>query len=162
MQIKYINQNLYFTNINFRSAFLSISNCATMFMTLYMSMFFIENEFSLQTKIASIFILVLLQMQCLILNNKLNLIRSIQQEKELMREYNKSAILLKIGFVLSYGISTMLLVIPKFNFLTAIAFILLYLIYATYEIDNLFKFARIEKFADQQNSSDTLDSIEFQ
>lgn len=156
MQIKYINQNLYFTNINFRGAFLSISNCATMLMTLYMSMFFIENEFSLQTKIASIFILVLLQMQCLTLNNKLNLIRSIQQEKELMFEYNKSAILLKIGFILSYGISTMLLVIPKFNFLTAIAFILLYLIYATYEIDNLFKFAR---FADQQNSSDSIDSL---
>lgn len=156
MQIKYINQNLYFTNINFRGAFLSISNCATMLMTLYMSMFFIENEFSLQTKIASIFILVLLQMQCLTLNNKLNLIRSIQQEKELMFEYNKSAILLKIGFILSYGISTMLLVIPKFNFLTAIAFILLYLIYATYEIDNLFKLAR---FADQQNSSDSIDSL---
>jgi hypothetical protein len=156
MQIKYINQNLYFTNINFRGAFLSISNCATMLMTLYMSMFFIENEFSLQTKIASIFILVLLQMQCLTLNNKLNLIRSIQQEKELMFEYNKSAILLKIGFILSYGISTMLLVIPKFNFLTAIAFILLYLIYATYEIDNLFKFAR---FVDQQNSSDSIDSL---
>ena len=121
-----------------------------------MSMFFIENEFSLQTKIASIFILVLLQMQCLTLNNKLNLIRSIQQEKELMFEYNKSAILLKIGFILSYGISTMLLVIPKFNFLTAIAFILLYLIYATYEIDNLFKFAR---FVDQQNSSDSIDSL---
>lgn len=154
MQIKYINQNLYFTDINFRGAFLSISNCATMLMTLYMSMFFIENDFSLQTKIATIFILILLQMQCLTLNNKLNLIRSLQQEKELMLEYNKSAILLKIGFILSYGISTMLLVIPKFNFLTAIAFILLYLIYATYEIDNLFKFTR---FTDSQDSSDSLE-----
>ena len=93
-------------------------------------------------------------MQCLTLNNKLNLIRSIQQEKELMREYNKSAILLKIGFILSYGISTILLVIPKFNFLTAIAFILLYLIYATYEIDNLFKFTR---FTDSQDSPDSLE-----
>ena len=139
-----VNQNLYITNINLRSAFFSISNSATLFCSAAMiySLFPSESEkeiissvasLSIQEKIATIIMISLFQFICLNLNNKLNMIRSVDNG------YNEQVIMMKSLFIIAFVSAYILLVTATFNYMIALAVPLIALAYATFEIDNMFK-----------------------
>lgn len=139
-----VNQNLYITNINFRSAFFSISNSATLFCSAAMiySLFPSASEkevissvasLSIQEKIATIIMISLFQFICLNLNNKLNMIRSVDNS------YNEQVIMMKSLFIIAFVSAYILLVTATFNYMIALAIPLIALAYATFEIDNMFK-----------------------
>ena len=146
MSYSKVNQNLYITNINFRSAFFSISNAATLFCSAAMiySLFPSASEtnvteisfvasLSIQEKIATIIMISLFQFICLNLNNKLNMIRSVDNS------YNEQVIMMKSLFIIAFVSAYILLVTATFNYMIALAVPLIALAYATFEIDNMFK-----------------------
>lgn len=139
-----VNQNLYITNINFRSAVFSISNAVTLFCSAAMiySLFPSTSEkeiissvasLSIQEKIATIIMISLFQFICLNLNNKLNMIRSVDNS------YNEQVIMMKSLFIIAFVSAYILLVTATFNYMIALAVPLIALAYATFEIDNMFK-----------------------
>lgn len=144
MSFAKVNQKLYITNINFRSAVFSISNAVTLFCSAAMiySLFPSVSEkeiissvasLSIQEKIATIIMISLFQFICLNLNNKLNMIRSVDNS------YNEQVIMMKSLFIISFVSAYILLVTATFNYMIALAVPLITLAYATFEIDNMFK-----------------------
>ena len=139
-----VNQNLYITNINFRSAFFSISNSATLFCSAAMIYLLFPSEsekeiissvasLSIQEKISTIIMISLFQFICLNLNNKLNMIRSVDNS------YNEQVIMMKSLLIIAFVSAYILLVTAMFNYMIALAVPLIALAYATFEIDNMFK-----------------------
>lgn len=146
MSYSNVNKNLYITNINFRSAVFSISNTVTLFCSAAMiySLFPSASEtsvteissvasLSIQEKIATIIMISLFQFICLNLNNKLNMIRSVDNS------YNEQVIMMKSLFIIAFVSAYILLVTATFNYMIALAVPLIALAYATFEIDNMFK-----------------------
>lgn len=139
-----VNQKLYITNINFRSAVFSISNAVTLLCSTAMiySLFPSASEkeiissvasLSIQEKIATIIMISLFQFICLNLNNKLNMIRSVDNS------YNDQVIMMKSLFIIAFTSAYILLVTATFNYMISLSVPLIALAYATFEIDNMFK-----------------------
>ena len=88
---------------------------------------------SIQEKIATIIMISLFQFICLNLNNKLNMIRSVDNS------YNEQVIMMKSLLIIAFVSAYILLVTATFNYMIALAVPLIALAYATFEIDNMFK-----------------------